>query len=143
MLFCVQCGTWYASTEHHNHQLSDSTAAEGPDLRLAGCDCSVKFPPARWATAEEVRETRLVVEGNKFTLTGKGYSIAGTFTIDPSQTPRAIDVRLTSNDRPAVRFRGIYQTQGDRRKSCFSLSDKRPTRFAPKEGCFGFEWQRD
>jgi hypothetical protein len=56
VLFGVQCGTWYASIEHHNHQLSDSTAAEGPDLQLVACDCSVKFPPARWATAEEVRD---------------------------------------------------------------------------------------
>jgi hypothetical protein len=56
VLFCVQCGTWYASIDHHNHQLSDSIAAEGPDLHLGGCGCSVKFPPARWATAEEVRD---------------------------------------------------------------------------------------
>jgi hypothetical protein len=55
VLFCVQCGTWYASIEHHSHQLLDWTLAEGPDLQLAGCDCSVKLPPARWATAEEVR----------------------------------------------------------------------------------------
>jgi hypothetical protein len=56
VLFCIQCGAWYATAEHHNHQLTDLTSAEGPDLRLAGCDCSVKFPPARWATAEEVRD---------------------------------------------------------------------------------------
>jgi hypothetical protein len=56
VLFCIQCGTWYASIEHENYQLSDSTVAEGPDLHLVECDCSVKFPPARWATAEEVRD---------------------------------------------------------------------------------------
>jgi hypothetical protein len=57
VLFCLQCGTWYPSVEHNaNLELLDSTLAEGPDLQLVGCDCSVKFPPARWATAEEVRE---------------------------------------------------------------------------------------
>jgi hypothetical protein len=57
VLFCLQCGTWYPSVEHNaNLELLDSTVAEGPDLQLIGCDCSVKFPPARWATAEEVRD---------------------------------------------------------------------------------------
>lgn len=56
VLFCLQCGTWYPSIEHNaNLELLDSTVAEGPDLQLVGFDCSVKFPPARWATAEEVR----------------------------------------------------------------------------------------
>jgi hypothetical protein len=56
VLFCVQCGTWYPSVEHNpSRELLDSTVAEGPDLHHVGCDCSVKFPPARWATAEEVR----------------------------------------------------------------------------------------
>jgi hypothetical protein len=56
VLFCLQCGTWYVSVEHNaNCELADSTAAEGPDLHLVGCDCYVKWPPARWATAQEVR----------------------------------------------------------------------------------------
>jgi uncharacterized protein (TIGR03067 family) len=94
--------------------------------------------------ADEVRQTRLVVEGTKFTLTGKGYSIAGTFTIDPTRTPKAIDVLVTPNDGPKVRFPGIYAVQGDKRKSCFALSGKeRPKRFSSGEGLFGFEWKRD
>jgi len=55
--FCVQCGTWYPSVDHNaDLELLGATVAEGPDLQLVGCDCSVKFPPARWATAEEVRD---------------------------------------------------------------------------------------
>jgi hypothetical protein len=57
VLFCLQCGTWYPSIDHDaNRKLLDWTVAEGPDLQLAGGDCSVKFPQARWATADEIRD---------------------------------------------------------------------------------------
>jgi uncharacterized protein (TIGR03067 family) len=104
---------------------------------------TVQHADGQPAAAEEARETHLVVEGNKFTLTGKGYSISGTFTLDPTKAPKAIDVLVKPNDGPAVRFPGIYAVLGDKRKSCFAPSGKkRPARFTSAEGFFGFEWKR-
>jgi uncharacterized protein (TIGR03067 family) len=97
----------------------------------------------RQATDDEVQSTRLIVEGCKFTLTIKQSSISGTFTVNPAKTPRTIDVQLTSNEGRQVKFLGIYQIQGDKRKSCFALPGKeRPTSFSPAKGYFGFEWRR-
>jgi len=93
---------------------------------------------------EEVGKTRLVVEGNTFKLSGKDFTIDGTFTVNPAKTPHTIDVVLKSNDGKETRILGIYQIQGDTRKSCFGLSDKeRPTTFSARKGYIGFEWKRN
>ncbi len=56
VMFCLNCGTWYPSDAHdRDGALLVATPAEGPDLVLRGVGISVRFPPARWATAEEVR----------------------------------------------------------------------------------------
>jgi len=104
---------------------------------------SILHVDGRRASDDEVQNTRLVVEGNKFTLTGENSTISGTFTVNPAKTPKTIDVRLTSKDGRATKFLGIYQIQGDTRKSCFALPDKeRPTQFSSEKGYFGFEWRR-
>ncbi len=56
VLFCLNCGTWYASVAHDaSGELFDTVTPEGTEMALPGSDCSVRFPPARWATVEEVR----------------------------------------------------------------------------------------
>jgi hypothetical protein len=56
VLFCLNCGTWYPSVNHDAvGELQDCTAPEGSELILPEAGCSIRFPPARWATVEEVR----------------------------------------------------------------------------------------
>jgi uncharacterized protein (TIGR03067 family) len=120
-------------------------AAKQELQRFQGAWQAVAFQHAdgRQASAEEVKNTHLVIEGNRFTLTCKDYTIAGTFTIDPSKTPKTIDVLLTAKDGLETRFLGIYQIQGDTRKSCFALAGKeRPTQFSSEQEYFGFEWKQ-
>lgn len=96
------------------------------------------------ASRDELQSTRLVVKGTKFTLTGKNYTISGTFAINPARTPKTIDVLLTSKDGRETKLLGIYQIQGETRKSCFALPNKeRPTQFSSEKGYIGFEWRRD
>jgi uncharacterized protein (TIGR03067 family) len=96
------------------------------------------------ASEDEVQNTRLVVEGNKFTLTGKDFTIFGTFTVNPTKSPKTIDVLLTSKDKREIKVLGIYQMQSDKRKSCFALpGEERPTQFSSEKGFFGFEWKRN
>jgi uncharacterized protein (TIGR03067 family) len=105
---------------------------------------AIQQADGRQAPAEEVQYTRLAVEGNKFVLTGKGYTIPGTFTIDPTKSPRAIDVTITPKEGRPLKFLGIYQMKGDTRKSCFALPGReRPTQFSAEKGFIGFEWKRD
>lgn len=54
--FCLNCGNWYATTAcDADGELLEGTGPQGPDLALPEIGCSVRFPPARWATADEVR----------------------------------------------------------------------------------------
>ncbi|MCI0738700.1 MAG: TIGR03067 domain-containing protein [Gemmataceae bacterium] len=94
------------------------------------------------ATSEELKAIRLVVKDNGFTLTNKEISIAGTFTIDPSKTPKTIDLVLTGS-KSDERFLGIYEIQGEQRLSCFALpKEKRPQVLRPSEkGYLMFEWK--
>jgi uncharacterized protein (TIGR03067 family) len=94
------------------------------------------------ASEADLEQTRLIVEGNQFTLKSKDFTILGTFTVNISTKPRSIDAVLKSDEGKESRFFGIYQIQGDTRKSCFALPGKqRPTQFV-QEGCIGFEWKR-
>jgi uncharacterized protein (TIGR03067 family) len=97
------------------------------------------------APTEEVLATRLVVDGNKFTLINKQMNVSGTFTVNPSKTPRTIDVTLKTADGPDVTLLGIYAIKSDLRKSCFALPGKeRPARFMTGEsGYVGFTWARN
>jgi hypothetical protein len=55
VMFCLNCGTWYPTPDHDaDGDLLDGADAGGEDLVLSGAGCSVRFPPARWATADEV-----------------------------------------------------------------------------------------
>jgi uncharacterized protein (TIGR03067 family) len=94
------------------------------------------------ASDEQVQNTRLVVEGNKFTLTTANYKITGTFTVDPTKTPKTIDVTL--GDGQGAKLLGIYEQRGDTRKSYFALPEKeRPRQFGAESGYIGFEWKRN
>ncbi len=105
---------------------------------------AIQHPDGRRASEDEVQNTRLVIEGNKLTLTGSNYSISGTFSVNPTRTPKTIDVLLPAKDGGETKFLGIYQMQSDKRQSCFALSGKeRPTEFSSETGYFGFEWRRN
>ena len=93
---------------------------------------------------EDLRVTKLVIEGNHFSLTTKMLVIFGTFTIDPTKTPKTIDVTLATAENPEQRMLGVYQIDGNSRKSCFALvGEPRPKDLAPSsKGFLRFEWKR-
>jgi uncharacterized protein (TIGR03067 family) len=105
---------------------------------------AIQHADGHQASKDEVQNTRLVIEGNKFTLRGKNIAISGRFSVNPANTPKSIDVLLPSKEGPETEFLGIYQMQGDMRRSCFALPGKeRPRQFSPEKGYIGFEWRRD
>jgi uncharacterized protein (TIGR03067 family) len=95
------------------------------------------------ATQEDIQATRLEVQGNEFTFTAKDLTVSGTFVIDPSQTPKRIDVVL-KGAKPADKLLGVYQIDGDVRRSCFAFPRQaRPVDVRPSEkGYFILEWKR-
>ena len=98
-------------------------------------------PPA---SVDDLKHTLLVVAGDRFTLKGKEFTIAGKLTIDPAKTPKTIDVVLDGKEgEKPVKLLGIYRIDGETRRSCFAMPEKeRPAAFpvSPK-GYIQFEWK--
>lgn len=74
------------------------------------------------------------------TIRGDTYTVArfkkvlgkGTFKLDASKTPKAIDALPAGRDKPLL---GIYEFDGEKMKLCFAGPDKeRPTAFTSEEG---------
>jgi uncharacterized protein (TIGR03067 family) len=106
---------------------------------------SIQNPDGQKASAEELGAFRLTVTGNEFVLTGKDLKIAGTFAINPSKTPKHIDVTLANSKDDEGKLLGVYEIQGEIRRSCFAMpKHERPGAVRPTDGK-GFlmlEWKR-
>jgi uncharacterized protein (TIGR03067 family) len=77
-----------------------------------------------------------VMEGDNYTMTTKkGDTFKGTFALDPSKTPKAIDFKPSGGQYKDKTLRGIYEIDGDMLKVCFAEPDKeRPAEFNSKAG---------
>jgi len=86
--------------------------------------------------AGDLKGLVLTFEGDKHTVK-KGNEVvqAGTQKLDPSKSPKAIDVTMTEGaDKGAVML-GIYEINGDTLKVCFNAAGKkRPTQFKSTPG---------
>jgi uncharacterized protein (TIGR03067 family) len=95
------------------------------------------------ATPEQVKTTTLVVTGDKFTLKMGDETHKGKFTIDPGKKPRTIDVEFTEGTLKDTKVLGIYEMEGDTRKSCFAPpNEDRPKDFSSGKG-YNWTWKRD
>ena len=86
--------------------------------------------------AGELKGLVLTFEGNKHTVK-KGDEViqAGTQKLDPSQSPKAIDVTMTEGVNKGAVMLGIYEFNGDSLKVCFDAAGKkRPTQFKSTPG---------
>jgi uncharacterized protein (TIGR03067 family) len=78
---------------------------------------------------EIVKGAKMTFAGDKITIKTKDREIKGTFKLDPSKKPKAMDVKLDGNDG-----QGIYSLEGDTLKIAHGADrDPRPTEFATKE----------
>ena len=101
--------------------------------------------------AEEVRnKTKLVTMRDKFTLsTGAqtGTSEDGTFTIDPTKSPKTVDSVQGSGPDKGKTLLGVYEIIDDNHKrACWAPAGKpRPTDFTstPGSGYILQVWERE
>ena len=78
---------------------------------------------------EVVQHVRLIFAGTKLTTKTKNRQTEATFKLDPSQTPKEIDVNMEGNVG-----KGIYELDGDTLRIAHGeVGDARPTAF-PKAG---------
>jgi uncharacterized protein (TIGR03067 family) len=86
--------------------------------------------------AGELNGLVLTFEGDKHTVK-KGDEViqAGTQKLDPSKSPKAIDVTITEGVNKGAVMLGIYEINGDTLKVCFDAAGKkRPTQFKSTPG---------
>ena len=84
----------------------------------------------------ELKEFLLTFEGNKHTVK-KGDEViqVGKQKLDPSKSPKTIDVTLTEGVNKGAVMLGIYEINGDTLKVCFDAEGKkRPTEFKSAPG---------
>ena len=57
-------------------------------------------------------------------------------SLDPTKTPKAIDIEVASGEYKGVVYLGIYELDGDTLRICFAMPDRpvRPTEFSAGQG---------
>lgn len=84
---------------------------------------------------EEAEKLRLVVAGEKYTLTEGGEEIEGTHTVAPEKSPKQIDAVRTKGPGKGDKLLGVYQLTEDSFVVCFAAAGKdRPAELKAKGG---------
>lgn len=86
--------------------------------------------------ADDLKGVIVSFEGDKHTVK-KGDEViqVGTQKLDPSKSPKAIDVTMTEGPSKGAVMLGIYEFNGDTLKVCFDPEGKkRPTEFESPAG---------
>jgi uncharacterized protein (TIGR03067 family) len=92
------------------------------------------------APADQLKGATITFAGDKFTVK-KGDEViqAGTQKLDPSRSPRTIDVTMTEGLNKGAVMLGIYEIDGDTLTVCFDeAGKKRPTEFKSPAGSATF-----
>lgn len=90
--------------------------------------------------ADELKGIIVTFEGDKHTVK-KGDEViqSGTQKLDPSKSPKTIDVTMTEGVNKGAVMLGIYEIDGDTLKVCFDAEGKkRPTQFKSAPGSATF-----
>jgi uncharacterized protein (TIGR03067 family) len=77
----------------------------------------------------EAEAVRLVVAGEKYTLTEGGEAIEGTHKLDATKKPKEIDAVRTKGPNKGETLRGVYELTEDTFVVCFAA----PGKDRPKE----------
>jgi len=92
----------------------------------------VSEAPLNEATLKTIK---LVLEGDKYTVTvGKAVD-KGTTKIDPTAKPKSLDILGTDGPNKGKTILAIYELKDDTLRVCYDLTGKvRPTEFKTKKG---------
>ena len=90
--------------------------------------------------ADQLKGFLLIYEGDKHTLKfGDKVFQVGTQKIDPSKSPKTIDMTMIEGPQKGAVMLGIYEIDADTLKVCFDPQGKnRPTEFKSEAGSQNF-----
>jgi uncharacterized protein (TIGR03067 family) len=81
---------------------------------------------------------KIILKGNEFKSLSMGAEYEGTFKIDPSASPKTLDMTFTKGPENGNTNAAIYKLEGDTWTICMATaSTVRPTKFATAKGS---EW---
>ncbi len=84
---------------------------------------------------EGLKASRLVLKGDRFTVTEPKGTHQGKYAVNPAVTTSTIDVTFTAGPRAGKTIRGIYELDGDTCRVCMAMEDQpRPTAFGSQPG---------
>ena len=89
--------------------------------------------------ADIVKNLSVVIDGDKMTIKGESVEVEkygkATLKIDPTTTPKIIDISITGGDEKGTTFEGIYEVDKDEWKLCVKLAGKeRPAKLESAAG---------
>ena len=108
----------------------------------------------RWVLSEQggkelgddLRQHTLIFEKDTFAVKlGGRVIVGGRFKLDPSKSPKTIDLQITEGQDKGKAQVGVYELDGDTFKLCVARAGEteRPTTMEAKEGNLLFEFKRD
>lgn len=109
---------------------------DGPDNRkpLEGTwrPQSAELAGEKWPD-ELLKAMKLVVNGDRYTVTIGEQTDEGTCSVDSAKSPMQMDIKGTKGPNEGKTFLAICELKGDTLRVCYDLSGKvRPTDFATK-----------
>jgi uncharacterized protein (TIGR03067 family) len=87
-------------------------------------------------SADEIKDIFGNIDGSgKVVVRRDGKVIgAGTIKLDPTKSPKAIDVTFTEGKNKGITATGIYEIEGDAFRVCIALGGERPEEFSANSG---------
>jgi uncharacterized protein (TIGR03067 family) len=102
---------------------ASSAAADANDKSLQGIWIAVSAE-RNGGAAEDLTGHQLTFSNDRFTIRSKGKLLyQGTFRVDPSKKPAAIDFTHTRGEAKGKSWLGIYLLEGDVLKICDNADD--------------------
>lgn len=114
-------------------QAADKPAKDADDRQLLqGIWKAVGLESGGQAAPEHAYSGTLITfDGDKFILKERGHAPnAMDVRIDPTKSPRTIDITATEGPSKGLALLGIYELSGDDLKICFSIGKARPAKLA-------------
>jgi uncharacterized protein (TIGR03067 family) len=97
--------------------------------------------------AEKLKSTTLTIKDNKYSLLARQQLHEVEITLDPSKTPKTMDMKFLDGPNKDRVGRGIYVIEGKTLKICRGLDpqQERPRDFKTEGqvNCFVMVWERD
>jgi uncharacterized protein (TIGR03067 family) len=98
---------------------------------------SAKEEDGKTFSEEEIKDVIGTIDGSGKVSVRRGDKLLneGTVKLDPTRSPRTIDVTFTDGERKGQMVLGIYEIEGDALRVCVARpGDERPAEFSAKAG---------